>query len=202
MLPHLSQRDRRTILVGLTAVIAILVFGRVLPAVKRWEAGRLAEALEARGELIEAERSAGSIAMIRDSARVRSLRLEATRSRLIRATTAAAAAAVLGGLIESLAKNEGVDVQTMTLRPDTTTRNGLARVAVRFGAEGDVEGLTGLLLALEGHEKLFAVRDLSVSQAEPVAAATHVEALRFDLTVETLARVGGSPTKAAARGTR
>jgi len=194
----LSRRDRRVLIIGAVAIGSIVAFGKGWPAIRTWEAARVAAAAEVRERLTVAERNAALMPFVRDSAASRARRLEALRSRLIRGASADAAAASLGALVEKIAADEGVDVLTMTLRPDTLIRHGLARVAVRFGAEGDVDGLINLLTALEGHDRPLVVRELSVVQPEPMAPASRAEALRFDLTVETVARVGSASPNVAA----
>jgi len=191
----LTPRDRRTLASGVLSVGSILLLGKGFPAVRTWESARVTAAAQLRGELVTAERNDAMLPFVRDSAAERVRRLETQRARLIRGASADAAAAALGTLVEGIALDEGVDVLTMTLRPDSVIRLGMARVTVRFGAEGDVDGLMNLLAAFESHASPIAVRELSVSQAEPMAPPNRVETLRFDVTVETLARIGAASFK-------
>lgn len=194
----ISPRDRRTLIIGAFAIGSTFALGRIWPAIRGWEKARVAAAAETSEQLASAERMAAIAPFVRDSAAARTRRLEALRSRVIRSATADAAAATLGSLVEEIAADEGVDVLTMTLRADTLKRHSLARVAVRFGAESDVDGLMNLLIALEKHERPIIVRELSVVQPEPMALPSRAEALRFDLTIETLARVGAASPRGAA----
>ena len=73
--------------------------------------------------------------------------------------------------------------------PDSASRNGLARVAVRASGIGDIAGVTRLLQDIESGVPLLAVRELSITQPEPAAPDGRAEALRFEVLVEGLARV-------------
>jgi len=189
MIAGLSARDRRTLLVGVVAVFVIVCVGKGLPALQRWEQERVAAANETRQRLIVAERGAAALQDTRDSADVRDRRLTRYHSRMIVAASTDAACAALAGLLERLSALEDVSVGALTLRPDSVVRAGLARVGVRVSGEGDVNGLLGLLYATETHDTLMIVRDLSVSQPDPAARSEQREALRFELHVQTLARI-------------
>lgn len=189
----LSARDRRTIAIGALCMTSIGGVGKGVPALRRWEAARIAAATEARDQLALAERGASTLREIRDSVTSRGRRLNAHRGQLLTAGTPEAAAATLATLLEKLANEEGVDVTTVTLRPDSVVRFGLARVVVRLTAESDVDGLLGFLYAAETHTTRLAVRELAVTQPEPAAPPTRAEALRFDVVVQALARVGNAP---------
>jgi hypothetical protein len=197
----LSHRDRRTIVRGTLSIGAIVIIGKGWPAVRGWESEWLAAAAEVRTQLQAAESRAASISLARDSTVIRMRRLEGMRAKLFGGPTADAAAASLGELIEDIARTEGADIQTLTLRPDSVVRDGFARVSVRFGGECDVKGLMRVLLAVETNARPMIVRELSVSQPDPAAPASRAEALRFDVTVETLARVAprAAPSKERAR---
>ena len=56
---------------------------------------------------------------------------------------------------------------------------------MRVAGTGDVRALASLLRGVTSDERLLAIRELSVSQSDPTAASK-VESLRLDLTVEAL----------------
>ncbi|MGH7679627.1 MAG: GspMb/PilO family protein [Gemmatimonadaceae bacterium] len=198
----LSPRDRRVLWIGFTGMASILLAGKAWPAMRKWELAKVALAAETASQLGLAERSVSLVAYAKDSAAARTKKLDAMRSKLIRGATAYSAAAALGALVETLARASHADVLTMTLRPDSVAHNGFVRVAVRLGAESDVSGMLAFLLALETHERPMIVRELSVGQADPGATPTRPEALRFDVTVETLAGVGAQASSSSKREKR
>ena len=185
----LSKRDRTTLLAGAGVVAAILLFGRGVPALQRWQSERLSEAEAARDRLGVLRAGAESSALLRDSVAARGRRLNSTRARLLSGATVEAAAASLASVVEKTGRENGVDVMTVSLRPDSVRRGAFARVAVHLSAEGDVDGLADLLYALESSDRLLAVRALSVTQTDPTANEARPETLRLELTVEALARV-------------
>jgi type II secretion system (T2SS) protein M len=187
--PGISHRDRRTLIVGALSMGSIVAAGRGLPALRAWESSRTTAATEARDQLALAETGAGRLREVRDSATARWRRLNALRSPLLSGATPEAAASTLASLLEKLADEEGVDVETVMLRPDSVVRFDLVRVAVRLTAESDVEGLLGFLFAVETQTEPLAIRELSVTQPEPAALPSKPEALRFEVVVQTLARV-------------
>jgi type II secretory pathway component PulM len=193
MITSLTPRDRRTLMTGASAVAVILLFGKAIPTVARWQADRVALARESRDRLTEARAAASGMPGINDSLRARAARLAAMRRTLLRASTPEGAASALATIVQSSARTHGVDVQTIALHPDSTIRAELARVRVRLNAEGDVRGLSALLSALEGGSVPVSVRELVLTQADALAPPTSMETLRFDLVIETIARVTSQP---------
>ena len=186
---QLAERDRRTLLLGVASVVAILALGRGIPALRRWESAHVAEAAEMRELLRERQSGAASMPHLRDSAAVRSARLTALRRQLISAATVEAATAVLAARIERMAAEAAVEVLTTTLRPDSAMHGGFARVAVRMSADGDVDGLADLLFALESDVRMLTVSDLTVSQPDPSAPDNSAEVLRIELSVIAVAQI-------------
>ena len=106
---------------------------------------------------------------------------------LLGGASPAEAGAQLATIAGDLAAETGVQVNAVQVRADSAYRGGVARVAVRVTATGDVTGLTDLLQQIEGHELLLQVRELVVSQSAAVAPDNVPEMLRFELLVEGLA---------------
>ena len=195
----LSSRDRRTLGVGAVAVLGIVGVGRGVPALNRWQSAEMAAAAETREQLLVARAGEWSQQEVADSARARSRRLDAIRARLIKAPTAEAAAASLASLAQRVAADQNVDVLSIALKPDSVVRSNLTRVQVRVSAEGDVRSLLDLLYALETHTVPLSVRELAVAPSDPLAPSNRMETLRFDVVVETLARIDPKRVRAAGR---
>lgn len=185
----LSPRDRRTLIVGSATIAVIFIGGNGAPALRRWEAAQVAAASATRDSLDVSSRGERGARAVRDSLGAREWQLQSFTSKLLSATTADGAAGALAARLEELARRAGVEVHTVTLRPDTITRFGLARVAVRVNAEGDVRGLIDLLFAVESNSLPLAVRELAISQNDPAAPESEMETLRVELVVATLARI-------------
>jgi hypothetical protein len=130
-----------------------------------------------------------SLPAMTESLSVRQARFDELRSRLIGALTPEAAASNLASIIEADASDAGIAVITVTLRPDTLVRLGFARVSVQLAAEGDISGLVELLYLLERRSLPVAVRELTISQGDPLAGTSKPEALRMDILVETVAQI-------------
>ena len=189
MILSLSSRDRAVLIAGIVAVVAIVGAGKGVPALRSWERSRIASALEARRQLALAEQGSATLEATRDSAAIRERRLGVLHAAMITASTGEAAAARLAALMEQIANEEGVTVGMVALRPDTAVRSGMVRVGVRMNAEGDVDGLAGVLFRLESHEMPILVRELIVSQSDPAAPQNRPEVLRFEVYAVTLARL-------------
>jgi hypothetical protein len=189
MIGALSHRDRVAVLVGSIGIAAIIGGGKGLPALRRWEADISTRAVQAGQQLQNAQHGVATLRETRDSAVALDRRLSVARSDMILATTPEAAAAALAAMVEQLAEDEGVRVGTLTLRPDTVVRAGMARAGIRISAEGDVEGLAGLLYALESGDTTVSVTELTVSQAEPAAPSSRQEVLRIEMLLVTQARI-------------
>jgi hypothetical protein len=196
----LSPRDRRTLIVGASAVGFIFALGKGVPVVRAGEVASVSAAAGTRDLVAVAEGGSRSVREVRDSATARQRRLDTFRSAMINGASPDAATGSLATLMEKLANSAGVEVLTVTLRPDTVMRFGLVRVAARLSAEGDVSGLMGLLVGIETHWMPLAVRELAVSQTDPAAPSTQMERLRFELVVQTLARVGSAPIATPGKG--
>jgi hypothetical protein len=182
-----SGRDRRALGIGLLAVGCIGGLGRGLPALQRWDEGARATAAESMRELRSLEVGAGLLAVMADSLAARRQRVDVLSSMVLDGSTPAEAGAVLADVVADAADEAGALVGAVHVRPDSSYRAGLARVAVRLSATSDVTGLAELLQDLEGGELLLAVRELTVTQPEPAAPNGTPEALRFELLVEGLA---------------
>jgi hypothetical protein len=184
---RISPRDRRVLALGALTVAGIIAVGRGLPAWRRWQSDSRASATELRAEVQRAERSVRAAPATRDSLAARSRRFLDLGPALVAGETPAAAAATLASLVSGAAASAGVRTVAVQVRPDTLGKAFFTRVAVRADLVGDVQGLTALLGALERGPSLLAIRELSMSQAEPAAPLDRAEVLRAQILVEGLA---------------
>jgi hypothetical protein len=193
----LSQRDRRTLVVGLGVVASLLAIARGLPALRSWEADRTAEAQATAQQLAALRDGLRMLPALRDSVRARQARLAALDSSLLFGASPSAIAADLASTLEDLADDNTLKVTAMQLHADSVATAGLARVEVRITGITDVTGLAGFLRAVEGNATPLVVRDLSVSQPEPTASDAKAEALRVDMLVASIGAI--RPAQAEAR---
>jgi hypothetical protein len=185
----LSQRDRRTLVVGLCAVASLLTIARGVPALRSWEADRTAEGQSAGQQLAALRSGLRILPALRDTLRARQARLVALDSGLLFGASPSAIAADLASALEDLADDNALKVTAMQLRSDTVAIAGLARVEVRITGITDVTGLAGFLRAVESDATPLVVRDLSVSQPEPTASDAKPEALRVDMLVASIGTI-------------
>lgn len=125
--------------------------------------------------------------MTADSARKVARLYDTLAVALIEGQSPTAASAILAELVSAAADESGATMTTLQIRPDTIFRDRFAQIGVRMSGVGDVVTLVNLLEALEGHETLLSVRELSVSQSDPAAPEAKPETLRFHVLVEALA---------------
>lgn len=179
----LSQRDRRTLVVGATVVSSLVVLARGMPAIRSWEADQLARAQAAAQALAVLRGGRAILPALRDSVRARRARLAALDSTVLSGASPSAIGAALASALEDIADDNALKISALQLRPDSVAVGGLARVEVRIIGVVDVTGLAGMLRDIEGGQTSMLVRDLSVSQPDPAASDAKPEALRIDILV-------------------
>lgn len=182
----ISQRDRRTLIVGVSVVGTVLAIGRGLPAVSDWESTQRREAESTAERLAQLRDGLRSLPALRDSLRARTARLAELDTTLIRGVSPAAIAAAFASALGDIADENALRVSTLQLRSDSVATQGLARVEVRVTGVTDVAGLAGFLRAVEGNAMPARVRELNISQPEPLAGEAKPETLRVDVLVEGL----------------
>lgn len=185
----LSARDKRTLIIGGSAVGLLFGLGRGLPLLTQWQSSQIAEAATVTSDLAAARAGARLMPALRDTLHARQARLVAIDSSMLSGVTPSAAAARLASMLEDLASEAAVKVTAMQLQADSAGAGALVQVGVRLTATSDVFGLLALLRAIEGGEHVLAVKELAVTQPEPGAPANKPESLRLDVTVVGLARI-------------
>lgn len=184
-----SAKDRRTAVLGVVTLGSLIGVSRGLPALREWERMRVAEASELSASASSTRVRAQMLGIMRESLAARRERLAAGDSVMLSGTSPAAVAADLASSLDEMATAARVKIASMQLRADSATAGALARVAVRVSGTSDVTGLAAFLRAVETDAAPLAVREITVSQSDPAAPTSKVEALHVDILVETLARI-------------
>lgn len=188
-LPSISRRERRFLVTGSAIISAFVFFGRAVPAWRRWTDEVERSAVESSTARAAAEANVARLASTRDSARARAARLRAASPTLLRGTTSAASGAALTALLRDAAMLAVVQLGSVDVRADTTSRPAepFLHVSARTDITGDVHGLTRFLALLDAGSLRVAVREFTVTQAEPGASPDRVELLHAAIVVDALA---------------
>lgn len=189
MRTRLSSRDRRALGAGAAIMSVVAAAGAGVPAALRWQQAQVDSARATITRLATARRATAMRPLLRDSLIARRARLESLDTALIAEASPVAAAGVLAGALEDLADDAGVTVTAAQIRADSVARAGLSRVGVRLVVLGDVRGLAALLGAIETDARPMTVRELAVTQPDPIGAIGKPEVLRIDVGIEALARI-------------
>jgi hypothetical protein len=144
-----------------------------------------------------------AIRILHDSLSKRTARAQALTSMVVGGGDPANAAASLATVISDAAIDAGVKLGAVQPRVDSEPRTlgtrhermpqAYAVISAQGDAIGDVVSLTQFLAELEHGPMLLAVRDLSITQAEPAATSDRMETLRAEFTIVGLARIGAKP---------
>ncbi|HEX2778573.1 MAG TPA: type II secretion system protein GspM [Gemmatimonadaceae bacterium] len=186
-MPGTAPRDRRTLVIGALVIGALVLGTRGAPALVRVHSDMVRSARELEAEARRAQEAVAAAPVVAESLRARNVRYRALAPALLDGDTPAGAAATLAGLLSEAASAAQVRVGTVQLRVDTAARGAFARVGVRADVIGDVEGITGMLAALERGPEVLVIRELAITQPDPGAGDDQPEALRMELMVEGLA---------------
>lgn len=191
-LSQLSQRDRRTLVLGAVAVAAMLLVFRGIPAWRARVRDSRAEA-EALTERLALTRRIVAQQSTHDG--VKAPNVLSYAPALLDGDTPAQAAAALASYVSETAAAAGVQLGGIQLSIDSSAKDReLYHVRVRADGSGDVRGVTTLLQLLESDGvPLLAVREFSISQSDPAAPPNRAETLRISFEAEGLARQGGEP---------
>jgi type II secretion system (T2SS) protein M len=185
----LRLRDRRALLVGLTAIAGLLLAFRGIPAWLRWRSDARATAAEAIAQERRRDAVVTGLARSLDSLEARTERLQQLGPAFVTGTTPAEAASTLAGLVAEMARASLVRLDAIEMKVDSADRRRLPRVKIEAQATADVAGLAALLRRFEQGPTLLAVRRLSVRAPAVDGAANQPETLALRFTVEGLALV-------------
>ena len=187
MTASISRRDRRTLVVGSTVLGVLFSVARGIPALQAWRAHHAASVVTLRQRVAFARTARRLLPSMRDSIAIGRRQLAELNAHVVEAPTSSVAVATLGALIERIADGAHVKINALELRSDSLARPPITRVTVRLTGEGDVVGVGSFLSAIDRHDEPMVVRELNVSQSDPVSPDDRAEVLHFDVRVEGLA---------------
>lgn len=180
-----THRERRTLVIGLTTVTAIVGFGRGVPAWRVWSSDRIASGHETQVELSRARTDVRGAKNASDTLAARSARLDSLKSVYLEGHSATAAAAGLASAVSRIAEAAGVRVASIGTRVDSSNKTSV-RATASLSAVGDVRAVTRLLTAIERGPLLLSVSSVAITQGEVAAADDRAEALRIELSIDGL----------------
>ena len=181
------SRDRRALVAGVVVILLLVAFARGLPALRRWQADVRDSSAALTQEAARARMTVARERTTRDSLAARQQRFIALAPLLLRGETPAMGSATLASLISTAATAASVRLGPVQVKAaDTAARGVFSRVGVRAEITGDVRGVSAFLSTLERGPTLVAVRELTIAQLEPAAAADRAEALHVTVAVEAL----------------
>ena len=202
LLSRLSDRDRRTLAMGLSVVTALLLLTKGGPMWIGWRRDAQASAVEMAADAARSDAVVAAYPVLRDSLHVRAHRLRSLDSTIVGGTDPASAAASLATIVSDAAADAGIKLGAVQPHVDSepqsigarqpATHQAFAHVSVRADALGDIVALTQFLADLEHGPVLLAVRSLSITQPEPAAPSSRMETLHAEFTVVGLARTTDS----------
>lgn len=194
LLPSWRRRERRALLVGAFIILPSLVFGRGLPAIRRWELreiGRwreVASEIERFGRASRAHRAtfAGGIGQRNEIASL--------RNSITSAATIAEAAGDLAEYVGDIAHFAGAQVRSIGVDGDSTFKAGVGKVVLRLAVTTDTEGMFSILRELAVGPKQVALRALAITQSNPASPHEQPEIMSVELTLESVVlRMGEEP---------
>jgi hypothetical protein len=182
-----GRRDRRTLAVGVLAVAAILVAGRLAPAWVDWVQHTLVRvdherALLLRNRVLLASARHDSALLLR-----RTAQLEEELGDLIASHSPSAAAAALAAIVADAAANAGLSLGPLQPMPDSSLIGDVHLVALSGAARGDTRAVIRMLAIVERHATALRIRDLRMTQTQLAGEAT--DPLEVAFIVEALARI-------------
>jgi hypothetical protein len=188
----MTPRDRRALIWGGGAVLGAVLVLRVLPWTLRSIAALRAETVERVETVVRANEVLASAPATRDSLAQALGAVVALAPRLVDGRTAADAQATLSGLVSLAASRHALRVMRLDPLPDSTRDGVFNRVAVHVELEGDVQGMTRFVGAIERGDPLLTLPALSVQSTDPVGRPNAPELLRIEATVAGLYLPRGS----------
>ncbi len=196
---QVTERDRRTLSRGAVTISVLLLASKGVPAWFAWTRDTRMAAADVTAEAARADATIAAMPVLRDSLRARSGRALALAPLILEGDSPAASAAALGSLVSDAASDAGVRLGGIHPRVDSTTaagsparasgthRGAFAEVVVQGELTGDIVGVTQFLADLEHGPALLRFRELTISQPEPAAPTSRMEALHVEFTVDGLA---------------
>jgi Type II secretion system (T2SS), protein M subtype b len=189
MIRGISERDRRALSIGSTALFLIVAAPPFLSSAMKWNGSTRLEADSLSKTLAREEASIRAMARNRDSLVARRVRLAALDSTILEGETPALAAATLEELISITAQSVNAQIGTLQTRIDSAGPGSFVTIQVQASVSGDWAALVRFLARFETGPKLLALRDIALSATTDQATMQGQRSIiRADVLVEGLAR--------------
>lgn len=189
----LAERDKRALRLA-AAFCTLLLTARVLPAVLSWRHSEMERARLQVAALSSALEQSKYASVVRDSLAARHAVLASMDSAFIRPRGDNSPGAELVEFLTDAAEKTEVLVSSIRIESasDSGTKGTLGRVRVRASLSGDLAGIARLITVVERPPRLFAVRELSITQRDPSTPHNKDETLEAEIAIEGLIATGSS----------
>jgi hypothetical protein len=185
----LSAHDRRVLLAGATAVALIVGGSRLGARAVAWSTGARTAAASLVAELEKEKESIRARSPTQDSLVARRVRLAASDSAILDGESPPLAGASLAELLSDAAAATRVQIGSLQVRTDSTTRGTFMPVQVQASITGELAAVVRFLSRIESGPELLALRELDLSASvDETSSLAKREVIRAELLVEGLAR--------------
>jgi len=159
---QVTGRERKFILIGVIAVLAIAVFYFVSgPSPVKQEASLSVE--QQRRALLQSREILAQEPVYRARAEQYRERLQQLRATFLQGDNASIAGAELQRVLKELADQSGVDIVRRTIRGEQKLQNGVVKVSVNIETNCQPDQLVRFLAAIENYEKHLSVDELQIN---------------------------------------
>ncbi len=159
---QVTGRERKFIIIGVIAVLAIAVFYFVSgPSPVRQEASLSVE--QQRRALLQSREILAQEPVYRARAEQYRQRLQQLRATFLQGDNASIAGAELQRVLKELADQSGVDIVRRTIRGEQKLQNGVVKVSVNIETNCQPDQLVRFLAAIENYEKHLSVDELQIN---------------------------------------
>ena len=159
---QVTGRERKFIIIGVIAVLAIAVFYFVSgPSPVRQEASLSVE--QQRRALLQSREILAQEPVYRARAEQYRERLQQLRATFLQGDNASIAGAELQRVLKELADQSGVDIVRRTIRGEQKLQNGVVKVSVNIETNCQPDQLVRFLAAIENYEKHLSVDELQIN---------------------------------------
>jgi|PlaIllAssembly_1097288.scaffolds.fasta_scaffold12814_3 type II secretory pathway component PulM len=159
---QVTGRERKFIIIGVIAVLAIAVFYFVSgPSPVKQEASLSVE--QQRRALLQSREILAQEPVYRARAEQYRQRLQQLRATFLQGDNASIAGAELQRVLKELADQSGVDIVRRTIRGEQKLQNGVVKVSVNIETNCQPDQLVRFLAAIENYEKHLSVDELQIN---------------------------------------
>lgn len=184
--PVMRERDRRTLLVGIITIGTLLTVFRGVPTWRLWVHNKRESARNAVSEATESKFAVRNASLLNKRLEIERQQYQMLGAALLEGDQATASAALTSAIGDAASSN---NLQVGALQPlgDSGATSGVMKISVRGSATGDVSGVAHFLATIESGAPLMSIAELSITQADPAAAADHPESLHLDFVIAGIA---------------